>query len=210
MSLTGVSQFPVHETVSLNVNSIHLTVLIVGLVEFLLLHILLDRKRISCLVSRFQSQLLSSDDHLKTRAYSTKEGDSGSSTTSNQEKSVDDQCVRRGEVEMILRSLGMLWHDGDQAGAKLIPARLDANDLINMFEERTPSLDEVKEAFDVFDSNRDGFIDAKELQKVLSALGLKEGSEMESCRRMIGAFDENGDGRIDFDEFVKFMENSSS
>ncbi|KAL0450538.1 UNVERIFIED_CONTAM: putative calcium-binding protein CML46 [Sesamum latifolium] len=210
MSLTSLNQFPVHETVSLNLNSIQLTVLIVGLVEFLLLHILLDRKRISCFVSKLQSLLLSNDDHLKTRAYSTKDGDLGSSTTSNQEKRADDQSVCRGEVEMILRSLGMLSDDGDQAGAKLIPASLDANDLFNMFEERTPSLDEVKEAFDVFDSNRDGFIDAKELQKVLSALGLKEGSEMENCRRMIGAFDDDGDGRIDFDEFVKFMENSSS
>ncbi|KAL2240410.1 probable calcium-binding protein CML45 [Sesamum indicum] len=210
MSLTGLNQFPVHETVSLNLNSIQLTVLIVGLVKFLLLRILLDRKRISCFVSRFQSQLLSNDDYLKTRAVSTKDGDSQSSTASNQEKRVDDQSVCRGEVEMILRSLGMLCGDVDQAGAKLIPASLDANDLLNMFEERTPSLDEVKEAFDVFDSNRDGFIDAQELQKVLSALGLKEGSEMENCRRMIGAFDENGDGRIDLDEFIKFMENSSS
>ncbi|EYU34653.1 hypothetical protein MIMGU_mgv1a026006mg, partial [Erythranthe guttata] len=80
----------------------------------------------------------------------------------------------------------------------------------DLFEERSPCLDEVKEAFDVFDENRDGFIDAKELQKVLCALGLNEGLneglEMDKCRRMIGVFDENGDGRIDFDEFVKFME----
>ncbi|KAK4417653.1 putative calcium-binding protein CML46 [Sesamum alatum] len=208
MSLSSLTQFPVHESLSLNLNSLQLTVLIVGFVEFLLLHILLDRKRISCFVSRFQSQLLiSSDDHLKTRAN----GDSGSSTLSNQEKRVDDddQTVCRGEVEMVLRSLGMLC-DGDHAGSKLIPASLGADDLFNMFEERAPSLDEVKEAFNVFDSNADGFIDAKELQKVLSALGLKEGSEMENCRRMIGAFDENGDGRIDFEEFVKFMESSSS
>ncbi|KAL0395638.1 UNVERIFIED_CONTAM: putative calcium-binding protein CML46 [Sesamum calycinum] len=118
-----------------------------------------------------------------------------------QEKRVD-QSVNRGEVEIVLRSLGMCCNSYETK----VPARLDADDLFNLFEEENPNLEEVKEAFDVFDSNRDGFIDAEELQKVLCALGLKEGSEMENCRRMIGMFDENGDGRIDFDEFVKFME----
>ncbi|KAI3452292.1 hypothetical protein Pfo_008957 [Paulownia fortunei] len=195
MSLSNLNQFPVRD-ISLNVNSIQLTLLIVGLVQFLLLHILLDRKRISSFFLGFQSQLLSSD-YRNDHANSTKNRD---------EKRVDYQSVCRGEVEMVLRSLGMFCN---AEGAKL-PARLDADDLFNIFEERNPSLDEVKEAFDVFDNNRDGFIDAKKLQKVLCALGLKEGSEMENCRRMIGVFDENGDGRIDFDEFVKFMENSFS
>jgi calmodulin len=58
----------------------------------------------------------------------------------------------------------------------------------------------------VFDENKDGFIDAKELQRVLSALGLKDRAAMDDCKKMIRVFDENDDGRIDFDEFVKFME----
>ncbi|KAK4409860.1 putative calcium-binding protein CML46 [Sesamum angolense] len=114
-----------------------------------------------------------------------------------------NQSVSRGEVEIVLRSLGMCCNSYETK----VPATLDADDLFNLFEVENPNLEEVKETFDVFDS-RDGFIDAEELQKVLCALGLKEGSEMENCRRMIGMFDENGDGRIDFDEFVKFMESS--
>ncbi|CAI9775227.1 unnamed protein product [Fraxinus pennsylvanica] len=74
-----------------------------------------------------------------------------------------------------------------------------------LFNEE-PSLQEIKETFDIFDGNKDGFIDANELQTVLCSLGLKEGCELEQCRRMIKAFDENGDGLIDSYEFVKFME----
>ncbi|KAM7506779.1 hypothetical protein LguiA_017232 [Lonicera macranthoides] len=86
--------------------------------------------------------------------------------------------------------------------------KLSSEDVFKLFEEREPSLDEVKNAFDVFDENRDGFIDARELQRVLYALGLKNESEMENCKRMIRVFDENEDERIDFNEFVKLMESS--
>ncbi|KAK9188953.1 hypothetical protein WN944_020358 [Citrus x changshan-huyou] len=77
-----------------------------------------------------------------------------------------------------------------------------------LFEEKEPSLEEVKDAFDVFDENKDGFIDALELQRVLCILGMKEGFQLENCKKMIKTFDENGDGSIDFKEFVKFMESS--
>ncbi|KAE8670758.1 putative calcium-binding protein CML45 [Hibiscus syriacus] len=77
-----------------------------------------------------------------------------------------------------------------------------------LFEEEEPSLMEVKEAFDVFDENKDGFIDAKELRNALYSLGfIKEASE-DDCERMIKGFDDNFDGQIDFNEFVKVLERS--
>ncbi|KAK8604522.1 hypothetical protein V6N13_099462 [Hibiscus sabdariffa] len=77
-----------------------------------------------------------------------------------------------------------------------------------LFEEEEPSLMEVKEAFDVFDENKDGFIDAKELRNALCSLGfIKEASE-DDCQRMIKGFDHNFDGRIDFNEFVKVLDTS--
>jgi len=82
-----------------------------------------------------------------------------------------------------------------------------SNELSELFDENEPSLEEVKMAFDVFDENKDGFIDAKELQRVMCILGLKEGLEVKNCQKMIKNFDENQDGRIDFTEFVKIMEN---
>lgn len=103
-----------------------------------------------------------------------------------------------------MANLGVFRHLEDEK----LPQVLSSNDLLDMFEQEEPRLDEVKEAFGVFDENKDGFIDASELQRVLFVLGLKERANIEDCRKMIGAFDENADGRIDFNEFVKFMENT--
>lgn len=67
---------------------------------------------------------------------------------------------------------------------------------------------EVKEAFDLFDENGDGFIDAEDLKKVLDAMGFTVASEVDECRRMISGYDKNGDGRLDFEEFAKLVERS--
>ncbi|KAF5754985.1 putative EF-hand domain pair protein CML [Helianthus annuus] len=113
-----------------------------------------------------------------------------------------DRIIQGDEVEMVMGNLGILCNfDGDY-----FSKNLNSEDLLNMFEEEQPRLDEVKEAFDVFDENKDGFIDARELQRVLSALGLKDKTDIDDCKKMIKVFDDNKDGRIDFDEFIKFME----
>lgn len=118
-----------------------------------------------------------------------------------------DETVCGEDVELVFRSLGLLRHP-DHDGARIVEERLSCNDLFNLFEEKEPSEDEMRATFDVFDENKDGFIDAYELQRLLCALGLREGSELESCRRMIRAVDEDGDDKIDFNEFIKFMESS--
>ncbi|XP_075507323.1 putative calcium-binding protein CML46 [Primulina tabacum] len=167
------------------------------------IEIILNKKRIyGTLVSRFQS-------HFTTNC-------SSASRILPEKKKIDfdpfihkykrvDETLSSKDMETVLTRLGLHYtSDGGN-----FPSRLDENDVFAMFEWRSPSLDEVKEAFDVFDKNKDGFIEAWELQKVLCDLGLDEGSKMEDCRRMLGVYDENGDGRIDFEEFVKFMENTS-
>ncbi|CDP02243.1 unnamed protein product [Coffea canephora] len=118
-----------------------------------------------------------------------------------------DESVCGEDVKLVFTSLGLLGHH-DHDGARIVEERLNCNDLFNLFEEKEPSEDEVKATFDVFDQNKDGFIDANELQRLLCALGLREGSELENCRRMITAVDEDGDDKIDFIEFVKFLENT--
>uniref|UniRef100_Q09011 Calcium-binding protein CAST n=1 Tax=Solanum tuberosum TaxID=4113 RepID=CAST_SOLTU len=70
-----------------------------------------------------------------------------------------------------------------------------------------PAQDEsdLKEAFDVFDENGDGFISAKELQVVLEKLGLPEGSEIDRVEMMISSVEQDHDGRVDFFEFKDMM-----
>ncbi|PNT64555.1 hypothetical protein BRADI_4g30100v3 [Brachypodium distachyon] len=79
-----------------------------------------------------------------------------------------------------------------------------------LFEEEEATVEEAAAAFRVFDSNGDGFIDARELGSLLGALGFTAGVAEAECQRMIDAYDEDKDGRIDFQEFLAFMERSSS
>ena len=114
----------------------------------------------------------------------------------------DGLCIE--DAEMVMQSLGLI-PDTESLG---LQKRYTAEELSNLFEEKEPSLEEVKQAFDVFDENRDGFLDPVDLQRVLTILGLKQGSYLDNCRRMISSFDGNKDGRINFHGFVKFMENN--
>lgn len=86
-----------------------------------------------------------------------------------------------------------------------IEEELGEQEIAQLLEEDA-SFAEVEEAFDVFDENKDGFIDATELQRVLSLLGLEK--DLMQCQKMINAVDQNGDELIDHNEFVKLMEQS--
>lgn len=65
--------------------------------------------------------------------------------------------------------------------------------------------EDMKEAFDVFDADKDGSISVEELRAVLDSLGLKEGNRVEDCKKMIRKIDMDGDGVVNFEEFKKMM-----
>ncbi|KAK4731627.1 hypothetical protein R3W88_024615 [Solanum pinnatisectum] len=65
--------------------------------------------------------------------------------------------------------------------------------------------EDMREAFNVFDQNGDGFIIVEELRSVLSSLGLKQGKPLEDCKRMIIKVDEDGDVMVDYKEFRQMM-----
>lgn len=64
---------------------------------------------------------------------------------------------------------------------------------------------DLKEAFDVFDGNKDGLITVEELGLVLSSLGFTEGKKFDDCQEMIRKVDVDGDGMVNFDEFKMMM-----
>ncbi|PKU78616.1 calmodulin-like protein 7 [Dendrobium catenatum] len=78
-----------------------------------------------------------------------------------------------------------------------------------LLEEKEASLEELEEAFAVFDEDGDGVISANELRIVLKRLGFREGIGLEECRGMIRNFDLDGDGRIGFKEFKSLLEQAS-
>lgn len=65
--------------------------------------------------------------------------------------------------------------------------------------------EDIKEAFNVFDQNGDGFISGEELSAVLSSLGLKNGKSLEDCKNMINKVDVDGDGMVNLIEFKQMM-----
>lgn len=122
---------------------------------------------------------------------------------SRRESGESEMIIERDEVKMVMERMGFSCSSESEE----LDEKYGSKELCQVFEENEPSLVEVKQAFDVFDENKDGFIDAMELQRVLAILGLKEGLEFENCEKMIKRFDENLDGRIDFIEFVNIMRN---
>merc|ERR1712086_1093541 len=64
-------------------------------------------------------------------------------------------------------------------------------------------VEEIMEAFDLFDTDGSGSIDVNELKVAMKALGMDAKSE--EIRKLINDIDTDGDGTIDFDEFLAMM-----
>jgi centrin-1 len=62
---------------------------------------------------------------------------------------------------------------------------------------------EIREAFDLFDTDGSGKIDAKELKVAMRALGFEP--KKEDIKKMISEIDKEGSGKIDFHEFLNLM-----
>ena len=62
---------------------------------------------------------------------------------------------------------------------------------------------ELKEAFDLFDTDGSGSIDQKELGVVMQALGFQPNQE--EIRKILIDLDQNADGVLDYQEFFDLM-----
>merc|ERR1719230_848580 len=62
---------------------------------------------------------------------------------------------------------------------------------------------EIRQAFDLFDTEGQGVIDASALKVVLRALGFEP--RKEEVKKMISTVDKTGSGVIDFNEFLELL-----
>merc|ERR1712031_150287 len=63
-------------------------------------------------------------------------------------------------------------------------------------------LDEIREAFSLFDSDASGMIDVRELKAAMRALGFEVKNEE---LKMVTDIDNDGNGTIEFSEFLQMM-----
>merc|ERR1712098_864109 len=81
---------------------------------------------------------------------------------------------------------------------------IDFPEFLDMMRKKAHEVDEeadLWEAFKIFDRNRDGFIDMKELKRVTDMLGTM--LTKEEIDEFMAEADRDGNGKLDYDEFVK-------
>jgi len=64
-------------------------------------------------------------------------------------------------------------------------------------------IEEIKEAFDLFDTDGSGTIDPRELKTAMQSLGFE--AKNQTIYQMVSDLDKDGSGAIDFDEFLDMM-----
>jgi len=122
-------------------------------------------------------------------------------------KTVFDSLNFKFTVEQIQRMVQSV--DDDQSGS------IEVDEFINLMKRRVNTkrgtknsrkkayIEELAEAFAVFDIDNDGNISVDELAKIMQSLG--ETLERNDILFMIEEIDQNADGNIDFEEFQKMM-----
>merc|ERR1719162_2044338 len=64
-------------------------------------------------------------------------------------------------------------------------------------------IDEIREAFNLFDGDQSGAIDVRELKAAMRALGFEVKNE--ELKKMVADVDGDGNGTIEFGEFLEMM-----
>merc|ERR1740121_8527 len=90
-----------------------------------------------------------------------------------------------------------------------IKAKVHARRRVELKDEQKA---EIKEAFDLFDTDGTGTIDAKELKVALRALGFEP--KKEELKKLVSDLDKSssasGQGMLDFNEFLEIMTSKMS
>ncbi|CAH9104942.1 unnamed protein product [Cuscuta epithymum] len=126
-----------------------------------------------------------------------------------------DGKISAAELGSIMGSLGHVATE-EELGDMIREVDADGDGFIDLREfielnTKDVGSDEVmenlKDAFSVFDADKSGSISADELQNVMRSIG--EECSLAECRKMISGVDRDGDGMIDFEEFKVMMTTGS-
>lgn len=115
--------------------------------------------------------------------------------------------------------LGRLGHSAteDELQKMIKEADTDGDGFINLEEfialnskgvDPVKAMEDLRDAFLIYDIDRNGSISPEELQAVLRSLG--EENSIAECKKMISGVDCDGDGLIGFEEFKIMMMGSGT
>ncbi|CAN2060861.1 unnamed protein product [Malus fusca] len=122
-----------------------------------------------------------------------------------------DGKISSSELGAIMSSLGQPSSD-EELNSMISEVDSDGDGFINFKEfvelntkgvDSAEALENLKDAFFVYDIDGNGSISAEELYEVLRSLG--DECSIDECRKMIGGVDSDGDGMISFEEFKVMM-----
>ncbi|CAN8292683.1 unnamed protein product [Cochlearia groenlandica] len=134
-------------------------------------------------------------------------------------KKVFDQFDSNGDGKISVHELGGVFkamgtsYTETELNRVLEEVDTDRDGFINIDEfsalcRSSSSASEIRDAFDLYDHDKNGLISAAELHQVLNSLGMS--CSVDDCTKMIGPVDADGDGNVNFEEFQKMMTSSSS
>ncbi|XP_061997085.1 probable calcium-binding protein CML27 [Rosa rugosa] len=123
-----------------------------------------------------------------------------------------DGLISCDELKNVLCELGC---EVKSEGVQAVMSEFDkdGDDHIDLEEftklmNGSASSKDIRDAFDVFDLDKNGLISASELHEVLNRLGLGQKCSVGECATMITKFDADGDGFVNFQEFKNMMNRS--
>ncbi|XVF50456.1 hypothetical protein PTKIN_Ptkin04bG0102200 [Pterospermum kingtungense] len=133
----------------------------------------------------------------------------------NQFDANKDGRISVAELGNVLKAMGSSYTE-EELQRVMEDIDTDKDGFINLAEftslcrtssDAVTAASELRDAFDLYDQDKNGLISANELHLVLNRLGMA--CSVDDCVNMIKSVDSDGDGNVNFDEFQKMMRASN-
>lgn len=112
--------------------------------------------------------------------------------------------IKTKRARRVVEKLGLMVIHKDEEGP-LNDDEVRAEEVLGGIHDERERDRLLREAFEIFDEDGNGFIEATELKRVLECLGLDKGWDMGEIEKMVRVVDLNSDGKVDFVEFESMM-----